>query len=109
MADADADYRAWVEVLPDFQRFNQRVQEAVNAPMAQAGTTGSTAMGGALVAGIGKFAAPIAIAVAGLGIGTAIYDTVKTGVDSAVAYIKDSVGKGSDYYESLNAIRVSYG
>lgn len=106
---ADADYRSWVEVLPDFKNFNSTVENAVVGGMASAGTSGSAAMGGSLIAGIGKFAGPIALAIGALGIAGALTDAISTGVDAGIAYISQSVTQGSDYNESLNAISVAYG
>lgn len=108
MADS-SDYRAWVEVLPDFQDFNRLVQNNVVGGMSNAGAAGSEAMGGTMVAGIGKFALPIAGAIAALGIAKALTDTIKTGIDAGLNYITGAVQQGSDYNESLNAITVAYG
>jgi hypothetical protein len=106
---ADADYRAWVEVLPDFKDFNSTVQSAVVGGMAGSATSGATAFGGGLVAGIGKYAGPIALAIAGLGIAGGIADAVRTGIDAGLSYLSRSVQLASDLNESLNAVNVAYG
>jgi len=106
---SDADYRAWVEVLPDFKNFNAQVQQSVVAGMGSAGSQGSAAMGGTLIAGVGKFAGPLAIAVAALGIGSMIFDAAKSGIDATIDYTKRSVSAGSDLNESINAVTVAYG
>ncbi len=106
---ADADYRAWVEVLPEFQRFNETVEAGVVGGLAGAGASGSNAMGGALVAGIGKFAVPIALAIGALGIASSITGAIQSGVDAGIQYVSTAVSSGSDYNESLNAIAVAYG
>ena len=108
MAD-DSDYRAWVEVLPSFRNFNSQVQSTVIGSMAGAGTAGSAAMGTSLLAGVGKLAGPIVLAIGALGIGNGIADAIRSGVDAGIDYISGAVDKGSDYNESLNAISVSYG
>lgn len=101
---ADADYRSWVEVLPDFKDFNRLVQNHVTGGMSDAGTSGSEAMGGTLVAGIGKFAGPIAIAIAALGIAKVLSDAIKTGVDAGVAYLKDATLAAADLEQSIGAV-----
>lgn len=106
---ADADYRAWVEVLPEFQRFNQAVEAGVVGGLAGAGASGSNAMGGALVAGVGKFAVPIVAAIGALGIASSITGAIQSGVDAGIQYVTSAVSSGSDYNESLNAIAVAYG
>lgn len=106
---ADADYRAWVEVLPEFQRFNENVEAGVVGGLAGAGASGSNAMGGALIAGIGKFAVPIALAIGALGIASSITGAIQSGVDAGIQYVSSAVSSGSDYNESLNAIAVAYG
>lgn len=103
------DYRAWVEVLPEFAQFNQQVQAGVVGGLAGAGSSGAAAMGGGLVAGIGKFALPLAGAIAALGIGSAVTNQIQQGIDAGIAYVKSAVSVGSDYNESLNAISVAYG
>lgn len=105
---SDADYRAWVEVLPDFQNFNQSVQNSVVGGMSGAGQQGSAALGSGLVAGIGKFAGPIAIAMAALAIGSDILEQVKQGIDAGIAYTKQAVSDASDLNESINAVSVAY-
>lgn len=105
---ADADYRAWVEVLPDFSEFNATVQSAVVGGMASAGSTGSAALGGGLVAGVGRFAGPLLAVIAGLGIAGAISDQVQSGFDAAVSYVSGSVQLASDLNESINAVTVAY-
>jgi hypothetical protein len=104
----DADYRAWVEVLPSFDRFNENVQSAVVGGMAGAGTAGSASMGTALVAGVSKFAKPLLVAIAALGISTAIADQVTAGAEAALNYVQRSVDLASDLNESVNAVTVAY-
>jgi phage-related protein len=101
---ADADYRAWVEVLPSFDTFNSAVETSVITSMGTAGVAGSTAMGTSLVAGIGKFALPIAAGIAALGIGIAITDAVRAGVDAAVAYVQTSVGLAAELEQNVGAV-----
>lgn len=101
---ADADYRAWVEVLPSFDTFNSVVETSVITSMGTAGATGSTAMGTSLLAGIGKFALPIAAGIAALGISIAITDAVRTGIDAAIAYVQTSVGIAAELEQNVGAV-----
>ena len=105
---ADSDYRAWVEVLPDFSQFNARVESAVVGGMSTAGQKGSEAAGTAIIGGVGKFAGPLAIAIGALAIGTALFDQVRQGIDASIEYTKTAVAAASDQNESINAVTVAY-
>lgn len=102
---SDAMYEAWVEVLPDFSNFAKKANQGIVGNLATAGDQGAAAMGGGLVAGVGKFALPIAGAIAALGIGNLIGDAVRFGIDQVAATIPIA----SDLAESVNAINVSFG
>lgn len=104
----DADYRAWVEVLPEFQRFNQAVESGVVGGLAGAGASGSNAMGGALVAGIGKFAVPLVLAIGALGIASAIVGAIQTGVDAGVQYLSQAVRGAADLQQSVGAVEAVF-
>ena len=106
---SDADYRAWVEVLPDFQEFNAAVQAVVVGGLGQSGTAGSAAMGGTLLAGVKKLALPLTALIGSLGIVNALDNAIRAGIDAGVSYATESVQQGSDFNESLNAIAVAYG
>jgi len=100
----EADYRAWVEVLPEFAQFNQQVQAGVVGGLAGAGSSGAAAMGGGLVAGIGKFALPLVGAIAALGIGTAITTQIQQGIDAAIAYTSNAVNGAAALEQSVGAV-----
>lgn len=102
---SDAMNEAWVEILPDFSRFATEAERGIVHNLGMAGDRGSAAMGTSLVAGVGKFAVPIAAAIAALGIGNLIGDAVRIGIDQVAA----SVGVASDLNESVNALNVSFG
>lgn len=102
---SDAMNEAWVEVLPDFSRFAKEADRGIVDHLGAAGDRGSRRMGNSLVAGIGKFALPIAGAIAALGIGNLIGDAVKVGIDQ----VSQSVVIGSDLAESVNALNKSFG
>lgn len=101
---ADADYRSWVEVLPDFNRFNDTVESAVVGGMAGAGSSGSAAMGGALIAGAKRFAGPLIAAFGLAEIGGFILDQVKAGVDASLNYIRGAVAGAADLEQSVGAV-----
>lgn len=105
---ADADYRSWVEVLPDFNKFNDTVEDAVVGGMVGAGSSGSAAMGGALVAGVKRFAGPIAVAMGALAIGSAIADQVKQGIDAGITYARNAVKGAADLEQSVGAINAVF-
>lgn len=102
---SDAMNEAWVEVLPDFSRFAKESERGIVDHLGAAGDRGSRRMGNTLVAGIGKFALPIAGAIAALGIGNLLADAVRTGIDQ----VAQAVVIGSDLNESVNALNVSFG
>lgn len=101
---ADSDYRAWVEVLPSFNGFNAAVESTVVAGMVPASRQGSAALGGGLVAGVGKFALPLVGAIAALGIATAITDQVKAGFDAAVSYVQSSADLAAELEQNVGAV-----
>jgi hypothetical protein len=67
---------------------------AVTSSFASAGATSGTAMGGGVVAGLGKAAGPIAVALAALGVAD---------------FLGNAIDKASDLNESANAVRVTFG
>lgn len=101
---ADAVASAWVEVLPDFSGFQSSVNSSLvpmlGAAGAAGGSAGASGFGTSMVAGIGKFAAPILAAVASLGIGGAIADAVNAGIDQ----IAESIDKASALQQSAGAV-----
>lgn len=82
---SDAMNEAWVEILPDFSRFATEAERGIVHNLGMAGDRCSAAMGTSLVAGVGKFAVPIAAAIAALGIGNLIGDAVRIGIDQVAA------------------------
>lgn len=100
----DSDYRAWVEVLPEFRRFNEAVEAGVVGGLAGAGSSGAAAMGGGLVAGIGRFAVPLVGAIAALGIGSAITSQIQQGMDAGIAYASNAVNGAAALEQSVGAV-----
>lgn len=105
---ADSDYRAWVEVLPDFSQFNARVGDAVIGGMGRAGEKGSEEMGEGLIAGVGKFAGPLIVALGALAIGAAIAGQVKAGIDAGIEYSKQAVAAAADLEQSQGAVEAVF-
>lgn len=100
---------AFVEVVPDFSNFRGSANREMTGILGPAGDTAgrdsSTRFGGSFVSGIGKFAVPIAGAIAALGIGNLIGDAISKGIDFAV----DSIDVASSLNEQANAVAVAFG
>ncbi|MFD1714173.1 hypothetical protein ACFSBZ_06800 [Amnibacterium flavum] len=74
---------ATLTIIPSAKGFASALGKETSPAFDGAGDDGSKRLGGSLVAGIGKFAAPLAGAIAALGIGNLIGDAVSTGFDYA--------------------------
>lgn len=95
---------AWVEVLPSFKGFDNALAGGMTPAFGAAGTAGGVVagqkFGGALVGGIGKLAAPIAGAIAALGIGSLIGNSIRAGID----LVAQSVGVASNLEQAIGAV-----
>lgn len=100
----NADYRAWVEILPEFKDFNSTVRDQVVGGMGGAGTRGADAMNAGLLAGVGRLAGPLIAAIGALGIANAIGDAVKAGIDAAIAYTSGAVGLAAELEQAVGAV-----
>lgn len=82
---ADSFYTAWAEVVPDFSKFGREVDKGFRNSMRPAGVQGGKDAGNGVKSGvlgsIGKLAAPIAAAFAGLQIGRMLADSITQASD----------------------------
>ncbi|QJU52927.1 hypothetical protein SCB71_06290 [Herbiconiux sp. KACC 21604] len=90
--------------LRDAQSSLARSADSASEGMADAGRRGARGFGSSFVAGVGKLAAPIAVAIAGLGIAAGIQDAVSTGLRAAAGYVTESVGLASDFEQSVGGV-----
>lgn len=100
---------AWVEVLPDFKKFDKQAKSQMTSILGdagdQSGKRGADRLQGGLVAGIGKMAGPILAAVTALGIGTLIGNAIGSGIN----YALDSIDIASNLSETRSAIDTLFG
>lgn len=81
---------AYVQVIPT----TNGISSAIGKEFTNAGTVASGAMGGALLAGLKKFAGPIA----------AVFATIELG-----DLFGNSIKQASNFQESVNAVKVTFG
>lgn len=102
---ADSAYQAFVEVLPDFSNFNTAATRQMSSALGTAGVAGGQAMNGGILASVPKLAGPLVAAVAALGIGRLIGETIGNGIRFGL----DGIDLASDLNESFNATKVTFG
>lgn len=82
---ADAWQSAWVEVVPDFRNFGRTANSEMTGILGNAGDSAGNRAGegikGGILGTIGKLAAPIAIAFAGLQVGKLLSDSINIASD----------------------------
>lgn len=83
---ADAWQSAWVEVVPDFRNFGRTANSEMTGILGNAGDSAGNRAGegikGGILGTIGKLAAPIAVAFAGLQIGKLLSDSISAASDT---------------------------
>src|SRR5690606_34133433 len=79
-------------------------ENAVVGGMVGAGSDGSAAMGGAMIAGVKKFAGPLIAAFAALEIGSFITGQIKAGFDAGLNYVKGAVSGAADLEQSVGGV-----
>lgn len=106
MADG---YQAWVEVLPDFSKFDAAAKTSMVSTLGAAGNAGGAAagkgIGSGILGGIKGIAGPLVGAVAALGLANLIADGVSRGIE----YSFKAVDLASNLSESTNAVSVAFG
>lgn len=82
---ADAWQSAWVEVVPDFRNFGRTANSEMTGILGNAGDNAGNRAGegikGGILGTIGKLAAPIAVAFAGLQVGKLLSDSINIASD----------------------------
>lgn len=96
--------RAFVEVVPDFSSFNRDADKNIRKSLGDAGDAGSKSFGSSFTGGIGRLAAPIAGAIAALGIGRLIGNAIGEGINFA----RDSIDVASGLQEANTAIEAVF-